>query len=115
MVLVDVLEEHLDEAAFRWVQWERALVAPDFTLAQTAEREERLLAHLEGLEDADALDMVVRPAFDSDEAPRISAATQALRTGRESAGPPSCRTSSVPVTILRTSTITTRSFPAQAT
>jgi len=78
MVLVDVLEEHLDEAAFRWVQWERALVAPDFTLAQTAEREERLLAHLEGLEDADALDMVVRPAFDSDEAPRISAATQAL-------------------------------------
>jgi uncharacterized protein (TIGR02270 family) len=78
MVLVDVLEEYLDEAAFRWVQWERALVAPDFTLVETAEREERLLAHLEGLEDADALDTVVRPAFDSEEAPRISAAAHAL-------------------------------------
>ena len=78
MVLVDVLEEYLDEAAFRWVQWERALVAPDFTLAETAEREERLMAYLEGLEDEDALDTVVRPAFDSDEAPRISAAAQAL-------------------------------------
>lgn len=78
MVLVDVLEEYLDEAAFRWVQWERALKAPDFTLAETAEREERLLAYLEGLEDADALDTVVRPAFDSEEASRISAATHAL-------------------------------------
>ena len=78
MVLVDVLEEYLDEAAFRWVQWERALAAPDFTLAETAEREERLLAYLEGLEDADALDTVVRPAFDSEEAPRISAAAHAL-------------------------------------
>ncbi|MBZ4419653.1 hypothetical protein, partial [Myxococcus sp. RHSTA-1-4] len=78
MVLVDVLEEYLDEAAFRWVQWQRALVAPDFTLAETAEREERLLAHLEGLEDEAALDTVVRPAFDSEEAPRISAAAHAL-------------------------------------
>lgn len=78
MVLLDVLEEYLDEATFRWVQWERALVAPDFTLAETAEREERLLAHLEGLEDEDALDAVVRPAFDSEEAPRISAAAHAL-------------------------------------
>ena len=78
MVLVDVLEEYLDEAAFRWVQWERTLVAPDFTLAETAEREERLLACLEGLEDEDALDTVVRPAFDAEEAPRISAAAHAL-------------------------------------
>ena len=78
MVLLGVLEEYLDEAAFRWVQWERALVAPDFTLAETAEREERLLAYLEGLEDADALDSVVRPAFDSEEAPRIAAAAHAL-------------------------------------
>ncbi|WP_239014790.1 hypothetical protein [Archangium violaceum] len=60
MVLVDVLEEYQDEAAFRWVQWERALVAPDFTLAETAEREERLLARLE---DADALDTVGRPKW----------------------------------------------------
>jgi len=39
MVLLDILEEHLDEATFHWEQWERALVAPDFTLAETAERE----------------------------------------------------------------------------
>ncbi|KFA91011.1 hypothetical protein Q664_25195 [Archangium violaceum Cb vi76] len=78
MVLLDVLEEYLDEATFRWVQWERALVAPDFTLAETTEREERLLACLEGLEDEDALDTVVRLAFDSEDAPRISAAAHAL-------------------------------------
>lgn len=78
MLLLDVLEEYLHEAAFRWVQWERALVAPDLTLEETAEREERLLAHLEGLEDEDALDTVVRPAFDSEEAPHISAAAHAL-------------------------------------
>lgn len=78
MVLVDIWEEHLDEAAFHWSQWERALLAPDFTLAETAEREERLLAHLEGLEDEAALDTVVRPAFESEEPPRLSAATHAL-------------------------------------
>jgi uncharacterized protein (TIGR02270 family) len=78
MVLLDILEEHLDEAAFQWVQWERALVAPDFNLAETAEREERLLAHLEGLEDEAATDAVLRPAFDSEDATRISAAAYAL-------------------------------------
>ncbi|NOJ81836.1 TIGR02270 family protein [Myxococcus xanthus] len=78
MLLVDVLEEHLDEAEFRWLQWERALEAPDFTLEETATREERLLAHLEALEDESALDTVLRPAFDSEEALRVSAATYAL-------------------------------------
>ncbi|QDE93694.1 hypothetical protein BHS06_34535 [Myxococcus xanthus] len=78
MVLVDVWEEHLDEASFHWEQWERALVAPDFTLTETAEREERLLAHLEGLGDAAALSLVLRPAFDSEELSRQSAATYAL-------------------------------------
>ncbi|AEI64601.1 TIGR02270 family protein [Corallococcus macrosporus] len=78
MVLVDIWEEHLDEASFQWEQWERALVAPDFTLPEAAEREERLLAHLEGLEEAAALDPVLRPAFDSEEQSRQSAATYAL-------------------------------------
>jgi uncharacterized protein (TIGR02270 family) len=78
MTLMDVLEEHLDEAAFLWGQWERALDAPDFTLAETAEREERLLAHLEALEDEAAPDGVVRPAFDSEEPWRLSAAAHAL-------------------------------------
>ncbi|QQR46388.1 TIGR02270 family protein [Myxococcus xanthus] len=48
-MMLDVLEEHLSEAAFFWSQWERALVAPDYTLEETAELEERLLAHLDGL------------------------------------------------------------------
>lgn len=78
MLLVDVWEEHLDEASFRWEQWERALVAPDSTLVETAEREERLLGNLEGLAEREALDAVVRPAFDSEEAARISVATHAL-------------------------------------
>ncbi|NOK02924.1 MULTISPECIES: TIGR02270 family protein [Myxococcus] len=78
MLLVDVLEEYLDEAEFRWQQWERALEAPDFTLGEVATLEERLLAHLEGLEDESALDTVLRPAFDSEEALRVSAATYAL-------------------------------------
>ncbi|MCP3169952.1 TIGR02270 family protein [Myxococcus qinghaiensis] len=78
MVLVDVWEEHLDEAAFRWTQRERALLAPDCTLEGMVKREERLLAHLEGLGEEAALDPVVRPAFDSEEQERISAATYAL-------------------------------------
>ncbi|NTX10876.1 TIGR02270 family protein [Myxococcus sp. CA051A] len=78
MMLVDVWEEHLDEASFRWEQWEQALVAPDATLLATAEREERLLGHLEGLAEQEALEAVVRPAFDSEEAARVSVATHVL-------------------------------------
>ncbi|SDE94324.1 hypothetical protein [Myxococcus virescens] len=44
MSWVDVLEEHLDEARFRWLQWERALEAADVTVEEKATREERLLA-----------------------------------------------------------------------
>lgn len=46
----DVLEEHLDEAAFLHAQWENALRDPEYTLTEVAEGpEERLLAHLDGL------------------------------------------------------------------
>ena len=78
MVLLDILEEHLNEAAFQWEQWERALLAPDFTLEETAAVEERLRAHLEGLEDESAADAVLRPAFESEEPPLIFAAAYAL-------------------------------------
>jgi uncharacterized protein (TIGR02270 family) len=78
MVLLDVLEEHLNEAAFQWEQRERALVAPDFTLEETAEVEERLRAHLEGLEDESAAEAVLHPAFESEEAPLIFATAYAL-------------------------------------
>ncbi len=78
MVLKDVWEEHLDEAGFQWAQWERALRSPDFNLEETAAREERLLAHLEGLEEVGALDAVVRPALDSEADERGFAALYAL-------------------------------------
>jgi uncharacterized protein (TIGR02270 family) len=46
----DIVEEHLDEAAFLWQLWEEALRSPDYTLAEIAEGpEERLRAHLDGL------------------------------------------------------------------
>ncbi|WP_434347513.1 TIGR02270 family protein [Myxococcus virescens] len=80
MVLLDVLEEHLNEAAFQWEQWERALVAPDFTMEETAAVEERLRAHLEGVEDESAVEAVLWPAFESEELPLIFAAAYALLT-----------------------------------
>jgi len=49
-ILWDVVEEHLDEAAFLWHSWERALASPIFTLDLVASGpEERLLAHLDAL------------------------------------------------------------------
>jgi uncharacterized protein (TIGR02270 family) len=45
----DLLERHLSEAAFLWTQWERALLAPHYTLEDVAGLEERLRAHLDGL------------------------------------------------------------------
>jgi uncharacterized protein (TIGR02270 family) len=46
----DIYEEHLEEAAFLWTQWERALSAANYTLHEVAAGpEERLLAHLDAL------------------------------------------------------------------
>ena len=45
----DIYETHLDEAAFRGSQWEKALDAPDFVLEEVAELEEPLAAHVDGL------------------------------------------------------------------
>jgi uncharacterized protein (TIGR02270 family) len=46
----DIVEEHLDEAAFLRQVWEEALRSPDYTLSEIAEGpEERMLAHLDGL------------------------------------------------------------------
>ncbi|HZN94988.1 MAG TPA: hypothetical protein VFB81_19880, partial [Myxococcales bacterium] len=60
-VMWDVVEEHLDEAAFHWEQWERALVSPDNTLAGVAQgTEARLLAHLDGLASVSSGDVVPR-------------------------------------------------------
>ncbi|NTX55206.1 TIGR02270 family protein [Myxococcus sp. CA039A] len=80
MLLVDVLEEHLDEADFRWLQWENSLGAPDFTLIETARLEELLLAHLDGLVigAATSADSVLRPALDAEDPFRVSAAAYSL-------------------------------------
>lgn len=55
LLMMDVFEEHLSEAAFLFFQWERALRGPDYNLEETAELEERLLAHLDGLVQGGAL------------------------------------------------------------
>lgn len=80
MVLVDVLEEHLDEAEFRWLQWEKALGAPDFSLMEVARLEELLLAHLDGLVvgASTSVESVLRPAFATEDAFRICAAAFSL-------------------------------------
>jgi uncharacterized protein (TIGR02270 family) len=48
-VLLDILEEHFEEADFLWHQRQNALADRDSTLRRLAELEERLLAHLDGL------------------------------------------------------------------
>jgi uncharacterized protein (TIGR02270 family) len=49
-ILWDLYEEHLDEAAFYWEQWEIALGAANLTLAELASGpEQRLAAHLDAL------------------------------------------------------------------
>lgn len=49
-LLWEVVEEHLDEAAFLYTQWEQALVSPLYKLEEVRDRvEERMLAHLDGL------------------------------------------------------------------
>ena len=80
---MDVLEEHLDEAAFLWTQWERALVSPLFALADIAELEERLLAHVDGLVvggEAAATELLL-PGLETDELERIAVSALALLGG----------------------------------
>jgi uncharacterized protein (TIGR02270 family) len=49
MILIDILEEHLEEADFLFQQRENALSDRVYDLDGLAELEERLLAHLDGL------------------------------------------------------------------
>ncbi|MFL5353217.1 TIGR02270 family protein [Archangium sp.] len=78
--LMDIYEEHLDEASFLWVQWNRALVAPNYNLEDVSSLEERLLAHLDGLVlgGEPVATQLLLPALDSEDPPRISAALWAL-------------------------------------
>lgn len=50
LVMWDVVEDHLEEAAFLHEQWEVARISPHYTAAEVASGpEERLLANLDGL------------------------------------------------------------------
>lgn len=82
-VLKDVVEEHLSEAEFLWSQWERLLQSAVLGLAEAAEWEARLLAHVDGLVLGDelAVDELLLPALESDEATLICAAALALLAG----------------------------------
>lgn len=83
-ILTDVIEVHLDEAAWLWTQWERALVAPDHDLSDTSVVEERLLAHVDGLVEGGApvAEALLWPALESEDPPQVCAAVLALlRTG----------------------------------
>ena len=77
----DILEEHLDEAAFLSGLWEKALVDPDYTLAEVTEGpEERVLAHLDGLVlgGARAAERLLVPALGGDDVDVVRAAAWAL-------------------------------------
>lgn len=76
----DILEEHLDEAAFLWSRWEQVLVAPHYTLAEVAGLEARLLAHLDGLVlgGPAVAARLLEPALESEEPERACAAALCL-------------------------------------
>ncbi len=78
--MMDILEEHLDEAAFLSTQWERALVSSRYGLEDTAELEERLLAHVDGLVVGGeaAVGELLLPGLETDEPERIFASALAL-------------------------------------
>ncbi|NOJ83473.1 TIGR02270 family protein [Myxococcus xanthus] len=87
----NIYETHLDEAAFRWTQWEQALDAPDFTLADVAELEEQFTAHVDGLVlgREPVARRLLEPALESDEPERIATAALALLRSEEPFGPAS--------------------------
>jgi uncharacterized protein (TIGR02270 family) len=83
-VLWDVIEVHLDEAAYVWTKWERALVAPNCTLKDVIRGpEERLLAHIDGLVVAGepAVERLLVPALEGEEPEKVFAAALALLDG----------------------------------
>jgi len=80
-ILWDIYEEHLDEAAFLWGQWERALGAANYALDQViVGPEERLLAHLDGLVlgGKRVAEKLLLPALADDDDGKVFAAAWAL-------------------------------------
>ncbi len=83
--LVDVLEEHAEEAAFLWQQRNDAVSSPDYDLTDLLELDDRIDAHLEGLRVAgDAGRDICREVFTWGEKGEIfAAAVLAFESGDE--------------------------------
>ena len=82
----DIYEEHLDEAAFLWGQWESALDAPNYALPDViVGPEERLRAHLDGLVlgGAPVAEKLLLPALGDEDAGKVAAAAWALLQGED--------------------------------
>ncbi|WP_158620012.1 TIGR02270 family protein [Corallococcus sicarius] len=84
----ELYEVHLDEAEYLDTQWENALTAPDRYLGHVAQREARLLAHVDALAlgGGEVSQRYLRPALAVEEAPRVSAAALALLLQEGTAG-----------------------------
>jgi uncharacterized protein (TIGR02270 family) len=80
-ILWDIYEEHLEEAAFLWGQWRRALVAANYTIEPiVVGPEERLLAHLDGLVlgGRRVAEKLLAPALADEDAGKVFAAAWSL-------------------------------------
>jgi uncharacterized protein (TIGR02270 family) len=84
----ELYEVHLDEAEYLGTQWENALTAPDRYLVHVAQREARLLAHVDALAlgGGEVSRRYLVPALAAGEAPRVSAAALALLQQEGTAG-----------------------------
>lgn len=88
-ILWDVVEEHLDEAAFLYTQWERALRSPSYKVEELRDRlEERMLAHVDGLVVAGeaAAERLLIPALSGGQPDEACAAALALLASGGAAG-----------------------------
>ncbi|NVJ21933.1 TIGR02270 family protein [Myxococcus sp. AM011] len=80
-VMWDIMEEHLEEAAFLANQWQRACRSPDYCLHEVAQGPEtRLRAHLDGLACAgpEAPERILMPWLESDRSEEVFVAALAL-------------------------------------
>jgi uncharacterized protein (TIGR02270 family) len=84
-VMLDILEEHFEELEFLWLQRDLAIAAPDYDLADLAELDERVEAHIDGLRIAgDAGWEIAKEQLVGDEAGEVfTGAVLAFESGDE--------------------------------